>query len=123
MNLLAVGLGGGLGAAARYGVGLLPWRGNFPLATLLINLLGAAVIGFLSGLAARRRMDARFLLFLKTGVCGGFTTFSTFSLESVQLFSAGERSLAALYIFLSLAGCLLGVWLGQALSRAFPPSE
>lgn len=123
MNFLAVGLGGGLGAAARYGIGLLPWRGSFPLATLLINLLGAVVIGFLSGFAARRKMDARLLLFLKTGVCGGFTTFSTFSLESVQLLASGERARAALYIFLSLAGCLLGVWLGQALSKSLPLSE
>lgn len=120
MNFLAVGLGGGLGAAARYGVGLLPWRGSFPVSTLFINLLGAVIIGFLSGFAARRRMDGRLLLFLKTGVCGGFTTFSAFSLESVQLIAAGDRGQAALYIFLSLGGCLLGVLLGQALSRSLP---
>ncbi|MPM83610.1 putative fluoride ion transporter CrcB [bioreactor metagenome] len=120
MNFLVVGLGGGLGAAARYGIGLLPWRGSFPVSTLIINLLGAVVIGFLSGFAVRRRMDDRLVLFLKTGLCGGFTTFSTFSLESVQLIAAGDRGQAALYIFLSLAGCLLGVWLGQALSRTLP---
>lgn len=118
MNFLVVGLGGGLGAAARYGIGLLPWRGSFPLSTLFINLLGAAVIGFLAGLAAQRRIGPRTLLFWKTGICGGFTTFSTFSLESMQLLSAGERGAAALYILLSLAGCLVGIWLGQTLSRS-----
>lgn len=118
MNFLVVGLGGGLGAAARYGVGLLPWRGDFPLLTLCINLLGAAVIGFQVGLAEQRALNPRALLFWKTGVCGGFTTFSTFSLEAAQLLSAGERGLAALYILLSLAGCLAGVWLGQTLSRS-----
>ncbi len=120
MNFLVVGLGGGLGAVARYGIGLLPWRGSFPVSTLLVNLLGAVVIGFLTGYAVRRRMDGRLLLFLKTGMCGGFTTFSTFSLESVQLIAAGNRGQAALYIFLSLTSCLLGVWLGQALSRTLP---
>ncbi|MEA4942222.1 MAG: fluoride efflux transporter CrcB [Oscillibacter sp.] len=118
MNFLVVGLGGGLGAAARYGIGLLPWRGSFPILTLFINLLGAAVIGFLTGFAAQRQIGPRSLLFWKTGVCGGFTTFSTFSLEAMQLLSAGERGLAALYILLSLAGCLLGVWLGYTLSRS-----
>lgn len=118
MNFLVVGLGGGLGAAARYGIGLLPWRGSFPLLTLLINLLGAAVIGFLAGFATQRQIGSRALLFWKTGLCGDFTTFSTFSLEAMQLLSAGERGLAALYILLSLAGCLLGVWLGQTLSRS-----
>jgi CrcB protein len=118
VNFLVVGLGGGLGAAARYSIGLFPWRGSFPILTLLINLLGAAVIGFLAGIATQRQIGTRALLFWKTGVCGGFTTFSTFSLEAMQLLSAGERGLASLYILLSLTGGLLGIWLGQTLSRS-----
>lgn len=117
-SILMVGLGGGLGAIARYIIGLLPWKGDFPLLTLLINLTGAIVIGFLAGLATQNRLHSRALLFWKTGVCGGFTTFSTFSLESVQLFSSGNRTLAVLYLFASLGGCLLGVWLGEWISRA-----
>lgn len=118
MNFLVVGLGGGLGAAVRYGIGLIPWRGSFPLSTLFVNLLGAVVIGFLAGLTAQSRIGPRTLLFWKTGICGGFTTFSAFSLEAMQLLSAGERGLAALYILLSLTGGLLGIWLGQTLSRS-----
>ena len=89
--VLFVGLGGSLGAMARYGVGLaLPARGGFPLATLLVNFLGSFLIGILAGLAERNRMNDALSLFLKTGVCGGVTTFSTFSLETVELFRGGR---------------------------------
>ena len=117
-SILIVGLGGGLGAIARYIIGLLPWKGDFPLLTLLVNLIGAILIGFLTGLATRYRVSPRTLLFWKTGVCGGFTTFSTFSLEAVQLMHSGNRLLAVLYLFASLSGCLLGVWLGETFSHA-----
>lgn len=116
-QLLYVGLGGGLGAMLRYAVGLLPWRGAFPLATLAVNLLGAVAIGFLAGVVTQRQVDQRAVLFWKTGVCGGFTTFSTFSLEAVQLLEGGHYAPAGLYLLGSVGGCLLGVWLGMGLSR------
>ena len=89
-SVLLVGTGGALGAMGRYGLSLLPWRGEFPLLTLLTNLLGAVLIGFIAGLAGRGRLNPSAALFWKTGVCGGFTTFSTFSLESLTLLERGS---------------------------------
>ena len=119
INLLIVAAGGALGAAGRYAVGLLPVKTDFPLLTLLVNAAGAVIIGFLAGLFARGGLTARRLLFWKTGVCGGFTTFSAFSLEAVQLFEKGRHLAGSLYILLSLLLCLAGVLAGQALSRLF----
>lgn len=119
INLLIVAAGGALGAAGRYAVGLLPVKSDFPLLTLLVNAAGAVIIGFLAGLFARGGLTDRRLLFWKTGVCGGFTTFSAFSLEAVQLFEKGRHLAGSLYILLSLLLCLAGVLAGQALSRLF----
>ena len=119
INLLIVAAGGALGAAGRYAVGLLPVKTDFPLLTLLVNAAGAVIIGFLAGLFARGGLTDRRLLFWKTGVCGGFTTFSSFSLEAVQLFEKGRHLAGSLYILLSLLLCLAGVLAGQALSRLF----
>ena len=117
MNALLVGLGGAVGAVGRYGLSLLPCRSAFPLLTLLTNLIGAVLIGFVAGLAGRERLSSGWTLFWKTGVCGGFTTFSTFSLESLNLLQKGKAGQAGAYILLSVAGCLAGVALGQALAR------
>ncbi len=119
INLLIVAAGGALGAAGRYAVGLLPVKSDFPLLSLLVNAAGAVIIGFLAGLFARGGLTDRRLLFWKTGVCGGFTTFSAFSLEAVQLFEKGRHLAGSLYILLSLLLCLAGVLAGQALSRLF----
>ena len=119
INLLIVAAGGALGAAGRYAVGLLPVKTDFPLLTLLVNAAGAVIIGFLAGLFARGGLTDRRLLFWKTGVCGGFTSFSAFSLEAVQLFEKGRHLAGSLYILLSLLLCLAGVLAGQALSRLF----
>ena len=119
INLLIVAAGGALGAAGRYAVGLLPVKTDFPLLTLLVNAAGAVIIGFLAGLFARGGLTDRRLMFWKTGVCGGFTTFSAFSLEAVQLFEKGRHLAGSLYILLSLLLCLAGVLAGQALSRLF----
>ncbi len=119
-SVLLVGMGGALVAVGRYGLSLLPWRGDFPLLTLLTlltNLLGAVLIGFIAGLAGRGRLNTSGALFWKTGVCGGFTTFSTFSLESLTLLERGRWLLGGSYMLLSMALCLLGAALGQRLSR------
>ena len=114
-SVLLVGAGGALGAVGRYGLSLLPWRGDFPLPTLLTNLLGAVLIGFIAGLAGRGRLPSGWTLFWKTGVCGGFTTFSTFSLESLVLLEDGRPVLFGGYVLLSVTLCLAGVWLGKHL--------
>ena len=116
-GVLAVGAGGALGAVGRYGVSLLPFRGEFPLLTLATNLLGAVLIGLIAGWAGRGRLSEHWTVFWKTGVCGGFTTFSTFSLESLTLLEKGRWLLGGSYMVLSVVLCLLGVALGQRLSR------
>lgn len=111
--VLAVGLGGALGAIGRYGISLLPLKGAFPWLTLLTNLLGALGIGLVAGLAAGGRLPPTWTLFWKTGVCGGFTTFSTFSLESLRLFDSGRTVLGVCYAVASVVLCILGVFCGE----------
>ena len=117
-NCLTVGAGGFVGAVGRYLLGLLPvfQRGAFPLATLLINVAGGVLIGVVIKAAqGDPGLSPRLLLFLKVGVCGGFTTFSTFSLETLTLLETGRPALGVLYAGLSLMLCVAGVALGRAL--------
>lgn len=120
-SVAAVALGGALGAAARYILTLIPFKCELPLATLIANLIGALAIGFIAGAVSVRGGNLgnkNFVLFCKTGICGGFTTFSTFSLESVGLIEGGKYGIAAAYIAVSLFGCLLGVFAGSSLAKA-----
>ena len=111
-----VGMGGFIGAISRYLLGLLPWVGSFPLITLLVNLLGAIIIGIISEAAGNiPELNKHLLMFLRVGFCGGFTTFSTFALESMKLLDGGRIKLAFLYILLSVALCLLGIIIGRSL--------
>ena len=116
-KLLAVGLGGALGAILRYLISLLPLKGSFPVWTLLTNLLGAVAIGFIAGASARGRMQDVAALFWKTGVCGGFTTFSTLCKETVNLWRAGQENLALSYVGLSISLGLLAAFAGVVLAR------
>ena len=96
MNCLAVGLGGFAGAVLRYLIGLIPTGETmiFPVKTFCINVIGCIVIGAITVLAAKLSVPPRMILFLKVGVCGGFTTFSTFALESSDLIRDGHVYLA-----------------------------
>ena len=105
MNILAVALGGALGAVCRYLLGqVIPKLGSgFPIATFAVNLIGCFAIGLVVGLAGKHsNIDPRVILFLQTGICGGFTTFSTFSLESLTLIEEGKIAIGILYIVLSV---------------------
>ena len=127
LNVLAVGLGGFIGSVFRYFLGLFIHsifrQSTFPYGTLSANILGCLVIGVLSGLVDHRiDLSATTRLFLFTGVLGGFTTFSTFSLDTLRLFqadSAGGLFLAFLYVVihvvLGLIAAYLGHWLTQLL--------
>lgn len=117
MNFLIVALGGAIGAAARYGLSLITVKIDFPLMTFITNLLGAFAIGLIVGFAAKKNLDSRLILFLKTGFCGGFTTFSTFSLETFNLIQAGNYFIAGLYALLSLVLCIAGVALGLLITK------
>lgn len=118
MELLLVGAGGFAGAVARYLMGLVPYEGDFPLMTFVVNFAGAVAIGaVVEAAGGEGPLSPGATLFLKTGVCGGFTTFSTFSLETLALFEEGKLGLGALYAGGSLAACVLGVALGRLLAR------
>ena len=120
MNFLFVALGGALGAVGRYAISLIPVKTEFPILTLVTNIIGAVLIGFIAGLASENEnASPQAVLFWKTGVCGGFTTFSTFSLEAYNLLGRGFYFLGGLYIILSVAGCIAGVLLGKRLSLLF----
>ncbi len=113
-NILIVAAGGGLGAAMRYLAGqIIPIHSTgFPASTFLVNITGAFIIGFISGLSLKHNISNELKLFLTTGLCGGFTTFSTFSLETASLFSNGKILLASGYAITSVLLCVLGVLLG-----------
>lgn len=119
---LLVGVGGAIGAVARYGlyvvVGRL-WPTGFPLATLTVNVLGSIIMGGLIGLLARTLpvMATDIRLFAAVGILGGFTTFSSFSLDTIILIERGELAQAALYVVLSVVVCLAGLYLGLLITR------
>jgi len=123
-GFLIVFLGGGLGAALRHGVNLLSARlfgSAFPWHTLIENVTGSLVMGVLAGYFAFKAdpSSQHWRLFLTTGILGGYTTFSAFSLDSVLLYERGEMALAALYVLASVALSIGGLFAGLALVRYF----
>ena len=122
MEFLLVFLGGGVGAALRHGVNMLAARllsGAFPWGTLCINVLGSFVMGAVVEFWAQKSgLPQQARLFLTTGILGGFTTFSAFSLDAALLFERGEVGLAALYVGASVILSLVAVAAGLALMRA-----
>ena len=114
-NFLWVGLGGAVGSMLRYAVtllaGALQISSNW--ATVTVNIVGSFLIGLLMSVCGQSTL----LLLLTVGLCGGFTTFSTFSSQSLALFQNGQPMLALAYIFGTLVFCLLAVWLGVMLGN------
>ena len=120
MEFLFVGLGGALGAVGRYAVSMIPIKTEFPFLTLITNILGAVLIGFISGMvSAKQDVSQNTVLFWKTGVCGGFTTFSTFSLEAYGLFEKGSNILGLVYAVVSVVSCILGIVCGKKVAEFF----
>ena len=120
LNCVFVGLGGLVGSVLRYLFSLIPLEheSGFPLMTLGINVLGAFLLGLIMAYAGKSTaLDPRALLFLKVGICGGFTTFSTFALEAHGLLSGGKPIVALVYMLLSVVLCVLAVYGGGALAR------
>ena len=120
--VLLVGAGGALGAMARYGVSLAVarlWPTGFPLATLGVNVVGSLLMGALIGVLARTSptISNEIRLFVAVGILGGFTTFSSFSLDAVTMIERGALAQALLYIGLSVVVCLAGLYLGLLVTR------
>lgn len=124
MEALVIACGGVIGALGRYGIGIIwPTPANgFPLSTLFINLLGSFVIGFIAEESRLHDVDPRVVLFVKVGLCGSFTTFSTFSLETFRLAEGGRYGLATCYALVSIIACLVGVGAGVAVARIIKTS-
>lgn len=115
---LFVGIGGFIGSVCRYLIGLIPLSpsNGFPVKTLVINVAGAFAIGLIAAAAAKNAdISPRIVLLLKTGICGGFTTFSTFALEISDMIRGGSWAAAAAYMLLSLILGVAAVFAAEAL--------
>ena len=117
-NILLAGVGGFLGTVFRYVLALLIKTNIFPLATLLINISGSFLLGLILGYAAKSgQMESGFRIFMAIGFCGGYTTFSSFSYENVQLLKAGEYGYFFLYVGGSLVIGIFATYLGLLLMK------
>ena len=123
MGYLIVFLGGGLGAAMRHGINLTVARvlgTAFPYGTFIINITGSFIMGLVAAyFAFKGDASQHWRLFLTTGILGGYTTFSAFSLDAALLYERGELGLAALYVCASVAISIAGLFAGLALVRNF----
>ena len=122
MNYLLVFIGGGLGSCLRHTINVITPRylgTNFPYHTFIINITGSAVMGLIAGyLAFKGDAVQSWRLFLMTGILGGYTTFSAFSLDAGLLYERGEVGLAVLYVLGSVILSILGLFAGLALVRS-----
>ena len=117
MNFLWVFLGGGIGSILRYAVGLCIGAAAFPWATLAVNAGGSLAIGLLGGWGERFGWSEAMRLALTVGLCGGFTTFSTFSKESLALAHSGRWCAFSAYVFGSVAIGIAAVALGYSVAK------
>ncbi|MGN0242078.1 MAG: fluoride efflux transporter CrcB [Candidatus Weimeria sp.] len=117
IKCLIVGAGGAIGAVGRYLIGLLPMNpeNGFPVKTFLINVIGCFIIGIVAALADKNAMNPELVMFIKVGICGGFTTFSSFALETEGLLAKGTTGVALMYVILSLVCGVLAVFAAERL--------
>lgn len=123
MNYILVFLGGGLGASLRHAINVGCARAcgvNFPYGTFVINITGSLVMGLIAGyLAFKGEASQPWRLFVMTGILGGYTTFSAFSLDAVTLYERGQGGLAAFYVLGSVLLSIAGLIAGLSLVRHF----
>lgn len=122
MSYLIVFLGAGIGGTLRYVVNVIALRlpgADYSLGTVAINIVGSFLMGLVTGaFMAKADLPSSMRLFLATGVLGGFTTFSAFSLDAVAIYQRGEPAMAALYVVSSVILSIAGLWAGLSLVRA-----
>lgn len=120
--LLLVMLGGALGSGARHLTGrfmLQAFGPHYPYGTLTVNWVGGLLMGLLAGVLARTGATEGWRLFIGVGILGGFTTFSSFSLDTITMIERGQVTLALGYAALSLIGSLAALWAGLWMTRIF----
>lgn len=117
-NFLLVGLGGAAGSMLRYAFSYWFKAASFPLATFLVNVIGCFIIGAVFGYALRNEdFSVSWRLFLVTGICGGFTTYSAFSVEMLTLLQQNRLGLFTVYLLATVSLGLLASWLGYLLLK------
>jgi fluoride exporter len=114
-QFLLIGLGGAIGAILRYGVAQWKYESHFPFHTFWVNVIGSFVIGICLALFKQSKLDTNTYLFLATGLCGGFTTFSAFSVENMSLLQNDKVVLFFLYAIGSVILALIATFLGYKL--------
>lgn len=115
---IIVGIGGFIGTVFRYLIGLIPLKTDtdFPIKTLIINVIGAFLISFIVAISAKNKsVNPQIILMLRVGVCGGFTTFSTFAYETTELLENGNILTALGYICISVILSIIAVLIAQML--------
>ena len=121
LQIILAGLGGFIGSAGRFWMASLSYRyfgQDFPYGTLIVNVLGCLLIGFLMAFFEQRFLVTPNLrIFLTIGILGGFTTFSTFSYETLSLLREGSYAMGLSNILLSLIGCLGATWIGSLIGK------
>jgi CrcB protein len=118
-EILAVGIGGGIGSIARFLLTKIIPNATFPFATLAANIIAGFVIGIVAGLDGTVfELPSKWRLFATTGILGGLSTFCTFSLETIRLFESGKHAAAGLNVLISVSLALIGVLAGRALVKA-----
>jgi len=117
LQLLAVGFGGAIGSMLRFSVALF-WRSGSPIGTLVVNLIGSLILGFLvSSTLLLGELKTPWRLMITVGFCGGFTTFSTFSVQTMELFQTGRWFTALANVLINVVGCILLSLLGYLIGR------
>ena len=118
IKCLIVGAGGAIGAVLRYLIGLLPMNpeNGFPIKTFLINVIGCFIIGIIAAFADRNAINPNLVLLIKVGICGGFTTFSSFALETEGLLAKGQTGVALLYMISSIVCGVLAVFAAEKMA-------